>query len=159
MIGKLNRRIKFSVPLQGRDTVYGGEYDTYIESEEVWAGVEFQEVGSNEKHIADQLTARTNAVFSIRYKTGLNTDMRIVYGGLFFEILSLLPDVKRCYMKIETIQLGNLRELSIVQPDGQSLTDASGNSLLFGSGVDQPANYSPPKLIFTDSNGTNFAIQ
>lgn len=155
-IGNMNRRIKFAAPLKGRDSVYGGETETLIESAEVWASVEFKEVGSDERVEAKQMTAMTAANFVIRYKTGLTTEMVIIYGGLYYKILSLLPDALRSYMVIETVQMGNARELALVQDDGQTLTDGSGNVLTWDTIADQEDNYTPPSLTFTDGDGGTY---
>ena len=104
-IGKLNKRIKFAAPLEGRDDLYGGMEQRFVESVEVWAVVEFIETKSDEKVSADQLSAHTNTLFTIRTKTGLHTEMRIIYNGRYYEILSILPQKSRMYTKIETVQI------------------------------------------------------
>ncbi len=154
-IGKMNRKIRFSMPLQGRGK-YGGSKKDWQQSEEVYAAVEFKEVGSDERLEADQLTAMTAANFVLRYKTGLRTNMVIEYDGVDYKILSVLPDDRRCYMVIETVQVGNARELALSQGDGQTLTDGSGNTLTWDTIADQEDNYSPPQLTFTATGGGTF---
>lgn len=156
MIGELRHRIKFLAKLQGRDPKTGAEIKTIIESSEVWAHVEFTEVGSTERMESDKLTAMTAAKFTIRYKQGITTEMEILHDGLHYKILSLLPDLKRVYMVLETVQTGALREQALVENDGQTLIDAAGNSILWGTNADASGNYSPPELEFTANNGDKF---
>lgn len=159
MIGELNKRIKFARSLVGRDDEYGGQVERWIESAEMWARVEHKAVGSEERKEASKLTAMTMADITIRYRKGLSTADRIVYDGLLWRILSLLPDAKKCFLTMETVQLGALREQALSQQDGQTLTDGSGNTLTWDNIADQNDNYQPPQLVFTDSGGNNFEMQ
>lgn len=155
-VGDLNRKIKISNALQGRDAATGAEIKTVIASNSLWAKVEFKEVGSTEKVEADKLTPMTAANFTIRYKTGITTEMEVIYDGLKYKILSVLPDPKKCYLLLETVQVGALREQSLVLADGQVLVDADGNALVWGGDADKVGNYTPPALTFTNSEDENF---
>lgn len=154
-IGNLRHRIKFIWPLVGRDPDNGAVINTEVTSDELWALVEFQEVGSDERLAADQITAMTAAKITLRHRDGITTNMEVVFDGLRYKILSVLPDPKKCFLKLETVQVGAYREQSVVQQDGQTLTDANGNALTLGNS-DQDDNYRPPSLTFTDSEGGSF---
>ena len=158
-VGELRHRVKFLFPLQGRDDTTGAEKQTIIESAEVWASVEFTAIGSDEMNTADKITPMTAAKFTIRYKTGINTEMQILHDGLKYKILSVLPDAKRCYLQLETVQVGSLREMSLVEADGQTLVDAAGNAFVWGANADDDANYTPPALIFTNDSDEEFTME
>jgi SPP1 family predicted phage head-tail adaptor len=155
-VGELRHRIRFSNPLQGRDEKTGAEIKTLIVSTEIWAKVEFKEVGSTERMEADKLTAMTAADFTMRYRAGITTEMEIIHDGLNFKILSVLPDAKKCYMNIETVQIGELKEQSLVESDGETLVDSQGNAILWGVNADQNDNYTPPRLTFTNDDDEEF---
>lgn len=156
MIGDLRHRVKFLFPLQGRDEKTGAEKQTVLESAEVWASVEFSPIGSNEVNVASKVTPMTSAKFTIRYKAGITTEMQILHDGLKYKILSVLPDAKRCYLQFETVQVGALRELSIVESDGETLVDAEGNAFTWGGNADNTGNYTPPELVFLNDSDQEF---
>jgi len=156
MIGELRHRIKFLNPIQGRDEDTGSEIKTFIESNEVWAKVEFKPIGSDEKLEADKLTPVTAANVTIRYVSGITSEMEIVHDGLNYKILSVLPDAGLCWLLLETVQVGALREQSLVEGDGEVLIDAAGDSLLWGFNADQTGNYKPPGLTFNDDQDVDF---
>jgi SPP1 family predicted phage head-tail adaptor len=155
-IGDLRHRIKFLAPLQGRDPKSGAEIRTLTVSNEVWASVEFLEVKSTERMEADKLTPMTGANFTIRYKSGITTEMQVVHDGLNYKILSVLPDAKKCFLVLEAVQVGALREQALVEDDGQTLVDAEGNAILWGINADQSGNYRPPALTFTADDDSEF---
>lgn len=142
-IGKLDRQITIARPLTGRDE-YGGEVKTWAVSDAFWAGVVYLPA-SDEKVLADQQTSVTKANFTIRLRKGLNTAMYVVYDGLEYKILSILPSVDRCYMTIETQELGMVRDQSWVTPGGDSWLDPNGDSWTITS----EGNYVAPELTFS----------
>lgn len=154
-IGNLNRRIKFATVTSGKDDVYGGAEKTYTLGSEVWADVDFLEPKSDEKVSGGQISAHTNTVFTIRSRDGITTKAKIVYEGLYYNILSILPQLGDMYTKIETVQIGNVRELGLYTDDGQNL-QIGGGALILGPGADQSGNYSPPALIFVDGDSNEF---
>lgn len=156
MIGKLRHRITFRHFLQGRDPASGGEIQTMIESDPVWALVDHKPIGSTERIEADKMTALTAANITLRYKSGITTEMRVVFDGLEYKIISVLPEAKKCWLTLETVQVGALREQSLTEGDGQVLTDASGNALVWGGNADAAQNYRPPALTFTNSEDETF---
>ena len=155
-VGELRHRITFLAPLQGRDPKSGAEIKTIIESDAVWAKVEFQETKSDERLEADKITPMTTALVVIRFKSGITTEMDAVFNGLQYKILSVLPDAKQCWLTLETIQVGALREQALTEQDGQTLVDAAGNAILWGGNADRTGNYKPPALTFTDSEDASF---
>ena len=154
-IGNLRHRVKFLQPLKGRDAKTGAEVQTVIQGAEVWAHVEFKEVGSDERQEADQLTPMTSALFTVRYKSGITTQMEILHDGLKYKILSVLPDLKKCWLTLETVQVGAYREESLAELDGETLIDLSGNALVLGAS-DSDLNYVPPALTFTNDEDETF---
>ena len=85
--------------------------------------------------------------------------MQILHDGLKYKILSVLLDAKRCYLQMETVQVGSLREMSLVEADGQTLVDAAGNAFVWGANADDDANYTPPALVFTNDSDQEFTME
>lgn len=159
MIGKLNRRISFYFKQYGRDNLYGGSVEEYAETDTTWARIEFKQVGSGERIEADKLQPMTAALFTIRHREGITATAKILYDGLLYNILAYLPDEKRTYASIEAVQVGALREQSLINSENQSLMDADGNALLWNNEPDASGNYQPPKMVFRDANGDTFIMQ
>ena len=155
MIGQLRHRIKILAMVQGRDNATGAEINTIKESTEMWAKVEFREIGSEERMTADQLTPMTTARVTMRYRSGITSEMEVLYDGLKYKILSVLEDHTRTYLTLEVVQVGAYREQGLTDDDGQTLIDGNGNALLFGVGADS-GNYKPPALTFTNSEDEEF---
>ena len=58
--------------------------------------------GGSEGEILTKETAKTNVTFTIRYLAGLTKEMRIVYDGDNFDILTILTVGRKKFMKIKT---------------------------------------------------------
>ena len=153
--GELRHRIYFRTPIEGRDANNGEAVLIWLDSDEVWAKVEHQEVGSGERMLQDKLTPMTTANITLRYYANITSQMRVVFDGLEYKILSVLPDAKKCFLTLETVQVGALRDQGLAEGDGEILQDSSGEALVLGDG-DVLANYKAPGLTFTDSEGGSF---
>lgn len=151
----MRHRVYFLNPIQGRDPDTGEEIKTWIQSIEYWAKVDFKEVGSDERMLQDKLTPMTAADITLRYFDGITTQMEVVHEGLKYKILSVLPDHKRCYVTLETVQVGALRDQGVAESDGEILQDSSGNALVIGDG-DTSANYVAPGLTFLNDADEEF---
>ncbi|MEL6970492.1 MAG: head-tail adaptor protein [Bacteroidota bacterium] len=152
-IGQLRYRIKFAVPLRGRDSVYGGGKDTWIFSEELFAHREYTQVGSNEQESAGQMSPVTRVVFTIRGRDGIDASMQIIYEEKIHRINSVLPTQRRDYIQLETEQIGDWQDQALVQADGQSLIDSDGQAIVWQPSADQSEGYEAPGLVFRDSEG------
>lgn len=153
-IGQLRYRIKFAVPLPGREDNYGGKAKaTWIYSEELFSGREFKMVGSDEKESAAQKSAIQRVVFTIRGRDGIDTTMLILFEKKLYGIKSISKTERNDYLLIDTEQIGDQQDQSIVQQDGQSLIDAAGNAILWGPSDSKDEGYDPPGLKFRDEDG------
>lgn len=153
--GELRHRITFFNPVRGNDPNNGSAVITWVQSVGYWAKVEFQTVGSSEEMIRDKLTPITAVDVTLRYFEGITKDMEIEYLGLRYKIVSILPDIQRCFVKLETIQVGELRDQGLAESDGEILEDSSGIALVLGDG-DVAGNYQPPGLTFLNSDEEEF---
>lgn len=153
-IGQLRYRIKFAVPLYGRDDSYGGKAKTtWIFSEELFAGREFKMIGSDEKESAAQKSAIQRVIFTIRGRDGVDTSMQLLFKKKLYGILSISKTERNDYLLIETEQIGDQQDQAIVQQDGQSLVDSSGNAILWVPSDNKDEGYDPPGLKFRDEQG------
>ena len=83
------------------DDFYGQENRDFSTLATVWAKVE--ERNGNEKELGNQLVATRFVDFIIRYKSGLDEQMRIVYGGQTYKIQSIIKeDARKSFMRITT---------------------------------------------------------
>jgi len=162
-IGKMNRRIAFSVPLQGVNPNDGGQKLTWIVSSEIWASVNYQKVGTDERFFAGRDTAVTAVDFIIRYRQGIRPNFKVKYDGLYFDITGVLEDAEKKYITLETKQVEPGHDLALTTSDGRTWVDGSGNAIVVEMGSDSgqtdEINYKPPStLVFTDSEGNTFSM-
>ena len=126
-VGKLNKRIRFVYVLYGRDDDYGGTITATAQSAEIWASVEFRTVGSDEQQEAAQKSARTSVLVTTRYRTAIKADMKVLYSGRLFEIISVLEaDANLMYAQYECMEMADTRPLEWVQQDGYTWKDQDG---------------------------------
>jgi len=147
-IGQLNRRITIRVPGYGQDDNYGGATRTYLTSDAIWAGVSFTPAGSDERASADQYSARQVTNFTIRYRDGISTEMEVVYGDLIYKIDAIQPDVGRMYLTLECLQIGAMRDNSLIDSAGAELVDGSLQVLIVVPGA-VSEGYESPQLTFS----------
>lgn len=79
----------------------GEEILSWTVLDTAWAAIEYKGAGSDESEQQRQLTAMMNALVRIRYRTGLDTKMRIQFDGKYWNIRALLPDAMKNYLLLE----------------------------------------------------------
>lgn len=152
-IGTLRNIIKFQLALIGQNDT-GERTENWIESNEVWANVAFQN-SSNENIEGPGVTATGQVVFTIRYLKAIDEQMKIVFEDSVYEILSVLPDNKREYTKIEARKLNTAKPLYFVDGLGNILKDGNGNAWVVKDA------YTPPNLTgleFQDANSNKWVM-
>lgn len=84
--GDLNRKITIQSVTQTEDT-YGAPVDTWATFVEVWAQV--KPIRGDEYFAAQQVNARVDAVFRLRWLSGVLETMRIHYDDKLWDIRSI----------------------------------------------------------------------
>ena len=87
--GTLNRRITIQQLASGQDAL-GQMVQTWTDVALVWANIRY--ANGSETIKADAETSVAKASIRIRYRTGLNAGMRVLYGTTVFNVLAVLPD-------------------------------------------------------------------
>jgi SPP1 family predicted phage head-tail adaptor len=96
--GDLNRRITIETPTVTRDT-YGAEILTWSTLVTVWASK--QHKTSREFYAVSKINSEVTDLFVIRFRTGLNTRMRINYDSKYYDILGADdPDGRRVSIQL-----------------------------------------------------------
>lgn len=85
-IGELDRRITFQEPVYERGSANSDVISSWNDFDTVWARVN-DRLG-NEVAEADRVTHIQTTLFTIRYREDITLDMRIIYGGFIYRILS-----------------------------------------------------------------------
>lgn len=156
-VGSMNHRIVFLTYLVGRD-LYGGQTKTWLTSNEIWAALEYKEVGTDEQHLSDRTTAVTSAFFRIRSRKGITAYMRIRHDSTEYEIKGLIPQTDKRYtlIRVEATE-PEQREAYWVAPDGQNWLDPDGNPWIWqGDGQNEPTKLpyiSPGGFTWKDAQG------
>lgn len=93
IIGKLDRRIEIQTATDTRDA-FGAGVPSYTTTYTVWASI--VPAGGQEGTEGEKQTATGIVKFSIRYISGLDEKMRILYDSEYYDIMSIdEPDRKR----------------------------------------------------------------
>jgi SPP1 family predicted phage head-tail adaptor len=82
--GSLNLRITIQLPTKTRDTI-GAVILSWATYAIVWAAK--QHKTSREFYAAQKINAEITDLFTIRYLARVNTKMRVVYDGKYYDIL------------------------------------------------------------------------
>lgn len=93
-VGKLNRRIVIQKRAQIQDET-GQVMDAWVEVAKLWAWVKTQTgMGSLRNDQAGSVSMSLAAYsFRIRYRPSVTDDMRVIYGGLYFDIKQVRHDL------------------------------------------------------------------
>lgn len=98
--GDFDQRITIQTLSEAADD-FGQRIQTFSTLANVWARVE--EKNGNESELGNQIVARKRVDFIIRYKTGLNERMRVVYRGNTYKIQTIVnDDARKLVMRITT---------------------------------------------------------
>lgn len=97
-IGQLDRRIVLQRCTETQ-TDYGELIRTWSNLGTVWANVNFR--GGSEGFEAEQLTANTQIIFTIRYVSYLQPKDRIYYNSKYYDILNIIELDRKCYMQLQ----------------------------------------------------------
>jgi SPP1 family predicted phage head-tail adaptor len=90
--GKLNRRITIQQLSAGQDEI-GQPVQTWSNVATVWADIRHQ--SGMETIKADAVTSTVRASIRIRYRSDLNSGMRVLHDSTAYNILAVLPDLAR----------------------------------------------------------------
>jgi SPP1 family predicted phage head-tail adaptor len=86
-IGRLDRRITLQTLVQSQGAVYGEPTEQYRDFATVAAAA--LPLSGREIAAARQIDSKVNAQFQIRYLPGVDSTMRILYGGDAYDIQSV----------------------------------------------------------------------
>src|SRR3990167_3408117 len=84
--GNLDRRITVQTKTLTANS-YGERVASWADTFTTWANV--FEIAGKEKFEASQLVDKADIRFSIRYRTGVNEEQRIVYDSNYYDIYSV----------------------------------------------------------------------
>ena len=102
-IGDLNKRITIQQASITPNT-NGFEVETWTDFKTVWANV--SNLFGREYYAAKEVKAETTVKFTIRYISGLTTDMRIAFNGKTYNI-TFIDNIKysNSYIQINAIEV------------------------------------------------------
>lgn len=97
--GLLNKRISISGKSKTKSS-YGGYVEDWVEIAMVWANI--KPLRGRELFQAKQVQAEIETKITIRYRTGIKSDMRVTYGDRTFQIVAppINVDEKNQYLEI-----------------------------------------------------------
>lgn len=104
--GKLNRIITIEQKTASTDA-YGGQSFSWSTFATVWAAV--QPLKGRELIAAQAAQSEITSRFVIRYLSGVSADMRIVYGGRYFNITAVI-DIDDAHREMHLMASEGLNE-------------------------------------------------
>lgn len=122
-IGTLDRRITFQSKIVGSNESNEDEetgWEDIDNKPTVWASRD--DKAGNEMYAADKLTGFQDALFTIRYRSDINIQMRIVTEGVIYDIRSIQ-------------EVGRRRYLSIIAERGKEYVESEEGSWVLSSGT------------------------
>lgn len=99
-IGDLDRQIVLQTNTPTRSTS-GALVDNWGTFANCWAKVEEMNVGSGEEEARKKQTAVTRFFFTVRFRSGITTLLRVSYKGLFFDIKSVSEIGRKQFLRLE----------------------------------------------------------
>lgn len=101
-IGDLDRQIVLQTNTPTRSAQGSGAVvDNWTTFANCWAKVEEMNVGSGEEEARKKQTAVARFFFTIRFRSGVTTLLRVSYKGLFFDIKSVSEIGRKQFLRIE----------------------------------------------------------
>ena len=98
-IGALRERVTLQLPVRTPDGA-GGAAVSWTAGTPVWAKVE--ERGGGERVEGERLAAKARLRVTIRYRSGITTEMRVMRDGKALNILSLRdPDGRKRFLLLD----------------------------------------------------------
>ena len=110
-IGKLDRRITIQRKVLGSDASNQRKITGWTDIAtypEVWANVD--EKSGSEVFQADQLVGLTVANFTIRYRTDVTIENRIVYNSKYYDIQAILDVGRKRFLRLTCESGGQYKE-------------------------------------------------
>lgn len=95
--GKLNQRVTLSGLTGGTDAL-GQPLQYWADFATVWADVRF--VSGIETIKAGRETSTSRASVRIRRRSGVDVSMRARINGVDYEIIDIIPDIRRTYLTL-----------------------------------------------------------
>lgn len=99
-IGDLDRQIVLQNNTPTRSDS-GATVESWGTFANCWAKVEEMNVGSGEEEARKKQTAVTRFFFTVRFRSGVTTLLRVSYKGLFFDIKSVSEIGRKQFLRIE----------------------------------------------------------
>lgn len=126
----MRHELQFLSPLSGRDE-NGSEIETWVASQKVWCNIEYKQTKSDEMSVGARIQSFTAAIVTLRYLDGIDAKMRMYADGYEFDILTVLPDLRKSYLTLE-VEIDRPTTLQAWSTeDGQYWTDPDGNYWIF----------------------------
>lgn len=94
--GKLTDRITVQSFTQSRDS-FGQPIETWYDLVSLWAWVKYT---SGKEFMSAGQQAETQASMRIRYRTDIDTSMRVSFNAKLFNIKAVLPSAERDYVDL-----------------------------------------------------------
>lgn len=101
-LGNLDRYITIQTYTEAADS-YGEKIKTWATYHSCYANM--SNTSGEEKILTDQLMAKNNVDWTIRYKSGITEKMRISYGSEYYQITAVLLDGRDKWMILKSYKL------------------------------------------------------
>jgi len=96
--GELRHRVMFQQNNGTSTDTEGIPVENWADVFAVWARV--RDLSGREYFAAQQVQAEVTTEITIRYREGLNSNMRVKYGTRIFDIKSIIPDERKTELRL-----------------------------------------------------------
>jgi len=101
--GRLNKRVTIQSPSESQDE-YGQPTQDWTDVCSTWAGI--RAATSKEVYAASSFVSKVSHVVTIRWRSGIEADQRILYRSRIFEIQAVSdPDESRVELNLLSLEI------------------------------------------------------
>jgi|TARA_S200002703_G_scaffold158352_1_gene168474 SPP1 family predicted phage head-tail adaptor len=100
ILGRMNERIIIETVSESR-TTSGSFTESWSTFATVWAYIDYQKVGTDEKEMVAKQTTVKNIEFTIRHRTDITEKMRINYDSRYYDIDRITYEPEKQFMVLE----------------------------------------------------------
>lgn len=89
----LNNRCRVEYPVKTQDAIYGTDVTTWTLLAVIWCEIQYEMPSKTESERGGVVITTSRSRFRARYRTDINSGMRIVCDGITYQIVSGIAEI------------------------------------------------------------------
>lgn len=100
ILGRMNERITIESVSESR-SASGAVSESWSTFATVWASIDYQKSGTDEKEMVTKQTTVRNVEFTVRHRTDITEKMRINFDSRYYDIDRITYEPEKQFMVVE----------------------------------------------------------